>query len=288
MSDRTKTPECCAACGAPTAYSPGAYGPGDIAGWWNRICGTCRQATWDSYLGPVDEKTYQYAPAAGPLPGAPWTPALVEQAARYRLLDAGGSLHYVWPEQAPLTTVSVWCSQAAYHLKRGPSCVMVVARGLMWPADYSARWFEDVTPSAAQVAQWLNKPNPNLTLADRHDNIGGTIIGGRKAFAIRTTGGWAIEVGPARGGWALDLPGRNRHPALMGQARIRYKLPEMLGLVPDQDGSYDLSYLPGRIELRCGCGLAWCRGEDRYSAAFDKLAAAGIDRVELLDLTRFA
>lgn len=280
----------CIACGAPTGLTPG----GPVHFWFNRICEGCRRRTEESYFGPFNESTRESGPTPDVPPGAPWSAADVERAARYRLLEEEGGVHHVWPEDGPLPEMTVSCSGAgAFHARWGASRLVTMVR---W-VDRSAyserlppRWLEDVTPSPAKIASWLNQPAlpAGMTHADHSGRRTETPVGRRPAVAIRTRDGWAIEVGEARGRSVMEGPDRDSRPAQIRMSRVRFKSPNVLGLEPDEEGAYHLPRFPGHLELKCGCGLAWRAGETTYSTAFDKLAAAGRDRIELRDLLRFA
>lgn len=163
----------------------------------------------------------------------------------------------------PTAELSVSCSAAGpYHQRRG-------ATGLALFVRLPAGWREDITPSGAEYAR-LMSAWPSMSNADK---------------ARRTDDGAPRQGrdGPKH----MDDPngrvlfvGRSDRPRV-----ITYNYP------PQEGELLRLSDAPrkvGHLELKCGCGVSWRAREATYSAAFDKLAAAGVGVVELRNLVRFA
>lgn len=263
--------------------------------WVNRLCRACQGRVSESYLGRWDEEARRHIDAPETLPGAPWTAASVQAATRMRLLSEESAVLALPPDAGPFPEVAVRCSaDGPFHARRGQTRFPTFVR---WtnPTEPGARprWLEDVTPSPAQIARWLNTP---IEMRDvhthKHRGMGletWAAPGRAIAFTLHG-GGWVIDMMPTAGGRSAiteadgvpdSRPDARRPPAI----RFRAESIPPGGLACIGPGPFR-DY--GHLELRCRCGLRYRRGEGVYSRAFDRLAAAGLDTVELRDLARFA
>lgn len=267
-----KVPLECIACGA--RLDPGRWQHGGLAA---RCCPSCWADAEEAAILP------HIFPDA-PIPGAPWTAEKVSRSLRCRTLNHESGVFEVWPDGGPVTEVSVTCAApGAFHERHGESRRLTVVRWHDIQRNSPPRWWEDVTPSDAEVARRLNRRAPRKTM-NQTDDIGSAA--GGLAMAIRMASGqWAVHAVRRPGRVAADFDRRVRKGEPQACIRFQWEQWDEAGpLQPTGEPWYRVAHM----NVRCGCGLEYRRREATYSQAFDKLAAAGKDRIELRDLLRFA
>ena len=172
--------------------------------------------------------------------------------------------------------MSIECSQGPDHEHRGASKLATLVR-------LGASWREDVTPTLAEVTRIVNAW-PSMSEADRERHQGGV-----------TT---SVAEYPGKFDGSDGLPEVADGRVFLDVLRPRASMepPDVGGcwFVGVSDRPRVVTYrvadgeTVGHLNIRCGCGLELRCPEAKYAAAFDKLAAAGRDRIELRDLRRFA
>lgn len=181
------------------------------------------------------------------------------------------------PNIIPSGEVSVECSQGPHHEHRGASKLAVLVR-------LGAAWREDVTPTLAEHTRLCNAWT-KMSEADRERHQGGVAtrvaeypdrwhrpdgspeVDDGRVFLDQLLYGMSNDVPDAGGKWFVGVSDRPRV--------VVYRL--------SADGE-----MVGHLNIRCSCGLELRCPEEKYNAAFDKLVAAGRDRIELQHLRRFA